>query len=171
MKRNDFCIIFSAWNHGHIDLAILFWMEFCHLGGKKRKRKRKRKEGSAHFTLGFFWEKSPKLPDFEGKKNLKLPNLDNARLAGFLNFSTFLSFGWSSDHLKIFIYLFIIIIFSNFMVLKVWWYFFLFLAICVKFTLKKKRLGHGWQYDSNRMKSSTQHNPTWFKSGEVINPT
>jgi hypothetical protein len=68
-------------------------MEFCHLGGKKRKRKRKRKEGSAHFTLRFFGEKLPKLPDFEGKKNLKLPNLDNARLAGFLNFSTFLSFG------------------------------------------------------------------------------
>jgi hypothetical protein len=66
-------------------------MEFCHLGGKREKEKEKK--GSAHSTLGFFWEKWPKLPDFEGKKSLKLPNLDNARLAGFLNFSTFLSFG------------------------------------------------------------------------------
>jgi hypothetical protein len=41
-------------------------MEFCHLGGKREKEKEEK--GSAHFTLGFSWEKWPKLPDFEGKK-------------------------------------------------------------------------------------------------------
>ncbi len=58
------------WNHGHIDLAILFRMGFCHLGGKREKEKEKK--GSAHSTLGFFWKKWPKLPDFEGKKKSEI---------------------------------------------------------------------------------------------------
>jgi len=37
-------------------------MEFCHLGGKREKEKEKK--GSAHSTLGFFWEKMAKVARF-----------------------------------------------------------------------------------------------------------
>lgn len=41
------------WNHGHIDLVILFQMEFCHLGGKREKEKEKKAVHILHWdSLG-----------------------------------------------------------------------------------------------------------------------
>ncbi len=121
------------WNHGHIDLVILFQMEFCHLGGKRETEKEKEKRQCTFYT-GILLGKMAKVARFWGEKNLKLPNLDNTKLARILNFPFF----WMIIRPSQDFYLFFLFQFHGFKSLVI---FFHFLAICVKFTLKKKSLG------------------------------
>jgi hypothetical protein len=106
------------------------------LGREKRKRK-KEKKGSAHSTRGFFWEKWPKLPDFEGKKINGIAKFRQCYVSRILKLFYF-PFFWmvirpSQDFNSFFSFQF-----HGFESLVI---FFHFLAIWVKSTLKKKTLG------------------------------